>query len=94
MVAARPAPAEDQVGVPNATETDYDFLEILLDALAAQDQDYVPVVIGERADVEAPSFTGLGSADARDIRLTMRDVILLRADSGLRVTGSHDAIYT
>jgi hypothetical protein len=83
----------DQVGVPNATETDYDFLEILLDALAAQGEDYVPVVIGERADVESPSFTGSGSADARDIRLTMRDVILLRAGSGLQVTASHDAIY-
>ena len=34
-----------------------------------------------------------GSADARDIRLTMRDVILLRAGSGLQVTASHDAIY-
>lgn len=82
-----------QVGVPNATETDYDFLQLLLDALAEQGEEYVPVVVGNRADVEGPSFTGTGSADARDIRLTMRDVILLRADSGLRVTGSDDVIF-
>jgi endonuclease/exonuclease/phosphatase family metal-dependent hydrolase len=84
-----------QVGIPNATETDYDFLQLLLDALAAQGEEYLPVAVGERADVEAPSFTGAGSPDARDIRLTMRDVILLRADSGLRVIGEpHDQIFT
>ncbi|MDZ5621486.1 hypothetical protein SFC88_11635 [Nocardioides sp. HM23] len=84
----------DQVGVPNATVTDYDFLQVLLDALEEQGQEYLPVVVGERADVESPSFTGAGSPDARDIRLTMRDVILVRADSGLRVTATHDAIFT
>lgn len=83
----------DQIGVPNATETDYDFLTILLRALAALHQHYVPVVVGSRADVESPSFTGAGSADAQDVRLTMRDVILLRQGSGLRVTGTHDQVY-
>jgi endonuclease/exonuclease/phosphatase family metal-dependent hydrolase len=85
------------VGVPNATTVDYDFLQMLLDALAARGLDYEAVQIGNRADVEAPAFTGSpfdGSiAQARDVRLTMRDVILMRADNGLRKTGEGDVIY-
>ncbi len=83
----------DQVGVPNATVTDDDFLQILLDALEARGESYDAVVVGERADVEAPSFTGTGSPDARDVRLTMRDVILLRADAGVHVTATHDQVF-
>jgi len=83
----------DQVGVPNAQVTDYDYLQLLIDALAARGVRYVPAVVGLRADVEAPSFTGTGSADARDIRMTMRDVILKRADSPVRVLDTHDQIY-
>ncbi|GAA3834789.1 hypothetical protein GCM10022242_39740 [Nocardioides panacisoli] len=87
-----------QVGVPNADITDYDFLATLLDALAQRGQHYVPVVVGNRADVEGPSFTGSPfdgtmGADARDVRLTMRDVILKRKSSDLRVTGHGDHVY-
>jgi len=85
------------VGVPNATTVDYDFLEILLDELAARGLDYEAVQVGDRADVEAPSFTGSpfdGTiADAKDIRLTMRDVILMRADNALRVTDSGSTVF-
>lgn len=88
----------DQVGVPNATTVDYDFLQILLDALAARGEQYTAVSIGNRADVEAPSFTGSPfdgtmGADARDIRLTMRDVVLMHVEDGLSATGTGDAIY-
>lgn len=83
----------DQVGVPNAQVTDYDFLQLLLGALADRGARYVPVVVGMRADVEAPSFTGTGSADARDVRLTMRDVILKRAHGRVKVTGTHDQVF-
>ena len=78
----------DQVGVPNATTVDYDFLQILLDDLAALGAEYEAVKIGNRADVESPSFTGspfngtLGGT-VRDVRLTMRDVILMKVDDGL-----------
>jgi endonuclease/exonuclease/phosphatase family metal-dependent hydrolase len=88
----------DQVAVPNATTVDYDFLKILLRALARRGEDYKAVSIGNRADVEAPSFTGspfdgtMGD-DARDVRLTMRDVILMRDDYGLKVTDSGGAVY-
>jgi endonuclease/exonuclease/phosphatase family metal-dependent hydrolase len=83
----------DQVGEPNATETDYDFLQLLLDALAARGLTYNAVSIAGRADVEAPSFTGTGSLDARDIRLTMRDVVLMRVDDGLSALGDDQGIY-
>jgi len=81
-----------QVGIPNATHVDYDFLELLLDALAAEGTPYSAAVVGTRADVEAPSFTPQFE-DARDVRLTMHDVILRRADTGLRVLDTGDEIY-
>lgn len=86
-----------QVGIPDATEIDYDFLQILLDELAERGLDYEAVEIGDRADVEAPSFVGSNpfapDAQARDVRLTMRDVILMRADKGLRVTATGDQVF-
>lgn len=90
----RSGPIElDKVGVPNATTVDYDFLQLLLDALAAEGAPYTPAVVGTRADVEAPSFTATGGSP-RDIRLTMHDVILQRADTAsIRVLDTGDAIY-
>ncbi len=83
----------DQVGVPNAEETDYDFLQLLLDALAERGAEYEAVSIAPRADVEAPSFTGAGSPDARDIRLTMRDVVLMHVEDGLTDLDEGQGIY-
>ncbi len=87
-----------RVGVPDATEVDQDFLQILLDELAARGLDYAPAQVGIRADVESPSFAGSPfdgtlSADARDVRLTLRDVILVRVDETLSVAGSADTVY-
>ncbi|WP_148046777.1 hypothetical protein [Nocardioides pocheonensis] len=87
------------IAVPNATVVDYDYLDILLKALRKKGLHYKAVVVGTRADVEAPSFTGdprLGtmSSDARDVRLTMRDVILKRAKNDVKVLDTHDALYT
>jgi endonuclease/exonuclease/phosphatase family metal-dependent hydrolase len=84
------------VGVPSAQIVDYDFLAILLKALRKQGLHYKAVQVGDRADVEAPSFTGTlssMSSDARDVRLTMRDVILKRAKNGVKVIGSGNALY-
>jgi endonuclease/exonuclease/phosphatase family metal-dependent hydrolase len=86
------------VGVPRATEVDHDFLRILLDELADRGLDYTAAQVGTRADVETPSFDGSPfdgtvSADARNVRLTMRDVILVRVDDALQVTGSGDTVY-
>lgn len=89
----------NQVGVPNATTVDYDFLQILLDKLAARGEHYRAVSVGNRADVEAPSFTGSPfngtiSADAKDIRLTMRDVVLMHVEDGLADLATGDQVYT
>ncbi len=85
----------DQVGVTNATTVDQDFLQMLLDALAARGVDYSAAQVGLRADVEAPSFTGTLPAigSPRDVRLTMRDVILMRVDDGLTALGSGSTTY-
>ena len=87
-----------KVGVPNAETTDYDFLQILLAALAARGEQYAAVSVANRADVEAPSFTGSPfdgtmGADARDIRLTMRDVVLMHVEDGLSESGTGNRIY-
>jgi endonuclease/exonuclease/phosphatase family metal-dependent hydrolase len=90
----RSGPLElDKVGIPNATTVDYDFLQLLLDALAARGTPYEPVVVGTRADVESPSFTP-SFQDARDVRLTMHDVILKRADTNsIKVADTGDTIF-
>jgi endonuclease/exonuclease/phosphatase family metal-dependent hydrolase len=89
----------DQVAVPNATDVDYDFLHILLDALADRDEHYVAVAVGDRADVEAPSFTGSPfdgtiGGNPRDVRLTMRDVVLMRVEDGLTAVGNGGAVFS
>ena len=80
------------VGTPNATTVDYDFLQLLLDALEAAGTPYDAAVIGTRADVEAPAFTAT-LQNPRDIRLTMHDVILVRAGSSVRVLDTGDQLY-
>lgn len=57
-----------------ATTVAYDYLEILLDALAARGLDYEVVVQSTGWDVELPSAFGI------DVRHTDREVILARAD--------------
>jgi endonuclease/exonuclease/phosphatase family metal-dependent hydrolase len=86
----------NQVGVPNAETVDYDFLQILLDELAERGAPYVAASIANRADVESPSFTGSiagPGGNPRDIRLTMRDVVLMRASSSLTTLDEGQDIY-
>lgn len=61
-----------------ATTVEYDFLELLLDAVADRGLDYQAAVVGIRADIEAPGITPQG---LKDFRMTIRDVILVRTDS-------------
>jgi len=87
----------DNVGVPDATDVELDHLDVLLGELATRGLDYAVVQVGSRADVEGPSFTGSPfddtMAEASDVRLTMRDVILLRRDSALSVIDSGDRVF-
>jgi endonuclease/exonuclease/phosphatase family metal-dependent hydrolase len=76
-----------------ATTVRYDFLELLLDELNDCGEHYVPVVVQEELDFEAPAdangVAGDGTppiADAElNARLTMRDVILMRVGAGVHV---------
>lgn len=86
----------NQVGVPNAEIVDQDFLQILLDELTERGAPYVAVSIADRADVEAPSFTGPITAPGgspRDVRLTMRDVVLMRASGSLTALAEGQDVY-
>lgn len=82
----------DRVGRLDASEVDLDFLDLLLTALEAHGTAYDVVRVQEESDVEAPAFTGspldatLGAA--ADVRLTLRDVILVRRGSPAEVTAS------
>ncbi len=90
-------PGSGSPGALNATTVDYDFLAILQHDLRDAGVPYKAVVVQQGSDVEAPAFKGnpfTGTAtDARDVRLTMRDVILLRASSNLRVLDSGSGQY-
>jgi endonuclease/exonuclease/phosphatase family metal-dependent hydrolase len=85
----RAGPLElDTIGVPNATDVDYDFLALLLAELGGRQVRYDVVAVQDEADVEAPAFPDprqeAGRA-GRDVRLTLRDVILVRADADVTV---------
>ena len=66
---------------PNASHVVYDFLAILRAQLAGRGLSYLPVSVSTNADVEAPRYTGTGFTD---VRLTDRDVILVRAPLAAR----------
>jgi hypothetical protein len=87
-----------QTGRPEATEVKYDFLQLLLDQLNANTnkkfKGYEAAVVQPEFDFEAPANydgdpnTGvvpIGGADLNG-RLTMRDVILVRKGSGVKVS--------
>jgi endonuclease/exonuclease/phosphatase family metal-dependent hydrolase len=62
---------------PNATHVVYDFLATLRAQLAARGIPYVPVSTSVNADAESPRAAAGGGFT--DVRLTDRDVILVRA---------------
>jgi endonuclease/exonuclease/phosphatase family metal-dependent hydrolase len=82
----------DHIGLLDATQVDYDFLAILMSDLADRGLGYEIVQVQQESDVEAPAFTGNpfdGTAGAaEDVRLTDRDVILVRQGTGVRIESS------
>jgi hypothetical protein len=82
---------------PVATDVKQDFLQILLDQLNAKTnkkfKGYEPAVVQEEFDFEAPADyddnpgTGVFGGEING-RLTMRDVILVRKGSGVKVNGT------
>jgi endonuclease/exonuclease/phosphatase family metal-dependent hydrolase len=85
-----------KIAVPNAPTVDYDFLQILLDDLADAGLDYTAVRVQQESDVEAPAFTGVPPTinNAQDVRLTMRDVVLMRTRPGLTLEDTGSGNYT
>lgn len=70
-------------GTTPATTVVYDFLDLLVDSLAARGLQYVVAAADSTTDVELPAFTGLdaaGNPTFDDVRLTDRDAVLARAD--------------
>jgi endonuclease/exonuclease/phosphatase family metal-dependent hydrolase len=76
-------------GTP-ATTVDYDFLQILLDALAALGQEYQTVHVQQATDVSAPAVVG---GALQNVRLTMRDVVLKPADDDIEVLATGGGQY-
>ena len=69
----------DFAPVPDATTVAFDYLPLLLDALAARGAAYDVVAVHVTNDLEAPALTATGVC-CREIRFTDRGVILARAD--------------
>lgn len=66
----------------------YDFLRILRRALARRDLSYRLGSVQREADVEGPTTYGY------DVRLTMRDAILVKRRQGLRIRGRDGDNFT
>jgi endonuclease/exonuclease/phosphatase family metal-dependent hydrolase len=73
-----------------ATTVDYDFLQLLLDALDARGANYVVAHVQQESDVTLPGFLG---GTLQNLRLTMRDVVLKRANEGVKVLEASGANY-
>jgi hypothetical protein len=89
-------------GPKTATTVRYDFLQLLLDQLNVGEEAYQPVVVEEEFDFEAPADeNGVANDGPLAIpnaelngRLTMRDVILMRVDVGVRVSKPEGGHFT
>jgi hypothetical protein len=75
------APAFDTTGADDPVDTvELDYLRILLDALAARGLHYAPVPNGVVTNFEAAAPHRATGGDERELRITDRDVLLMRTD--------------
>jgi endonuclease/exonuclease/phosphatase family metal-dependent hydrolase len=79
---------------PNASDVVHDFLAILLARLASHGIPYVAVSTSVNADVEAPRQNPLSPTGLTDIRVTDRDVILVRSPLLERFGNPRDGHYS
>jgi endonuclease/exonuclease/phosphatase family metal-dependent hydrolase len=75
-----------------ATEAAYDFLALLVDALARRGLEYDVAVVADNADVE--STAELANGDRLDVRFTDRDAILVRRGAPFTITGTSQGKFT
>jgi endonuclease/exonuclease/phosphatase family metal-dependent hydrolase len=81
-----PAGVKDGAATPS-TQVEYDFLALLRRELRRRGLHYRVGARQQEADLEAPIEAGF------DVRLTIRDVILVRERRGLRITRRQSANY-
>lgn len=79
----RSDPGEADDDATRSTNVKFDFLKILQRSLRERGERYRVAVKQREANVEAPTNKGF------DVRLTMHDVILVRRESRVRITGTH-----
>ena len=73
-----------------AESVDYDFLQLLLDALAVRGEHYQVAHVQEESDVSGPAVY---DGSLQNVRLTMRDVVLERRHNGVEVLDAFGANY-
>ena len=73
-----------------ATTIEFDYVELLLDALAARGLAYEVVASTTNVDAQFPVTTAVG---LREIRVTDREVILARVDSDLQISNVQTAKF-
>lgn len=73
-----------------ATTVDYDFLQLLLDQLAAHGERYRVAHVQDESDVAGPAVY---RDTLQNIRLTIRDVVLERRSNGVKVLSASGANY-
>jgi endonuclease/exonuclease/phosphatase family metal-dependent hydrolase len=79
---------------PNAPDVKYDFLAFLQAELAAGGTAYTAVSTSTNADVEAPRSNPDSLNGYTDVRLTDRDVILVRSELAGKFSGAESGHYT
>lgn len=88
-------PSDYFIGNPNAAETVvYDYLQILLAELNRRGLNYRVASQVQNVDIELPAFAGFdatGAPQFNDVRLTDRDVILVR--TGVRTSNATSANF-
>lgn len=75
-----------------ATQVTFDYLALLLAELELRGLEYEPVAIHVGTDAEIPA----GFPPTRDVRMTLRDVTLVRRDAGptIHVEGAESGTYS
>lgn len=91
-------PADSLVGGTSpASDVVYDYLNILMAALAERGLDYVVASVVDNADLELPMVTGAdetGYPTFADVRLHDRDVILVKNSDNVSFSNEYSANFT
>lgn len=90
-------PADSLVGGTSpASDVVYDFLDILLAAMAERGLDYSVATVSDNAEIELPMFTGVdgtGNPTFLDLRLEDRDVVLVRNGPNISFSNTYSATF-